>query len=132
LDCGVTAIDLETLETKKYPTPDWVRSIIKDLFIKNIFVDKQDFIWLGTKVGLLKIDPASKKYSMYEPEAGNPNSMSDHSVNHIIQDSQGSIWLATYNGLNRIKNPSEDELVFERFFYNDEQPDKGLVDNAGI
>jgi len=129
-ELGVTAIDLETLEAKKYPTPGWMRDIIKDLFIKNIFVDKQGFIWLGTKVGLLKIDPDTKKYLMYEPEAGNPNSMSDHSVNHILQDSQGAIWVATYNGLNRIKNPSEDDLVFERFFYNDEQPDKGLVDNA--
>ncbi len=128
-ELGITVIDLKSLQTIKYPSPPWVRSYIQKLNATNILVDKDGFIWLGTKSGLFRIDSKTKEYSLFKPEKNNPNSISDHPVNQIIQDSKGAIWVATYKGLNRIANPTEKELVFEKFFYDDTDPSKGPLTN---
>jgi len=47
-----------------------------------------------------------------------------------MQDKEGSIWVGTYNGLNLIENPSNDNVVFKRYFFNDKQPEKGPINNV--
>lgn len=128
-ELGITAIDLITRKTTKYPLPLWVQSNNRNLLIKTIFVAEDSAIWFGTNVGLYKIDAKTKDYSLYVPESGNPNSISDLSVNQITQDSEGAIWIATYKGLNKITNPSAKEPVFKRFLFDAEHPEKGPLNN---
>jgi len=128
-ELGITAINLYTWESIKYPTPPWLRSKIQNLFIQTILVDSKGSIWFGTNVGLFKIDANAKTYTLFEPDFKKPNSISDNSINQIIEDSQGSIWIATYKGLNKITDISSDEVIFEKFFYNSKQPSKGLSNN---
>ena len=131
-ELGVTSIDLKTLKSKKYPIPDWLRSNIQNLAITSFLIDRNDFIWVGTKVGILRINPKTKAFSLYEPKSHDPNSISDLSVNDIIQDDNGAIWIATYNGLNKITDPLKDKPIFEKFFFNAEQPEKGPMNNRVI
>ena len=129
-ELGVTALNMKTLATRKYPAPDWLRSHIQDLIISSITVDKEKRIWFGTKVGLFTIDPASNTYTLYEPLVDDQNSLSDLSVNQIFQDSTGAIWVATYSGLNRaIQNPNG-TYYFQRFLFQPDAEHKGPVDNA--
>jgi len=128
-ELGITAIDLKTRKTIKYPTPSWLRSNIQDLFIKTILVDNNGFIWFGINIGLFRINLQTKAYVIFEPDEENPNSISDNAISHIVQDSYGAIWIATYKGLNRIVDPSVDEPVFEKFFFNEKHPEKGPITN---
>lgn len=129
-ELGITAVNLKTLATKKYPTPDWVRQSIQDLFVVSIMVDKKGYIWVGTKVGLFIINPDTKIYHFHEPSRENPESLSDNAITNILIDSKDNIWIATYNGLNRVKKFTEDKVEFEHFFFNEQNPELGPVDNS--
>jgi len=131
-ELGITAIHLKTLATKKYPAPAWVHSNIKDFFIKTIMVDKSKNIWFGTKVGLFIIDAKTKEYSFVESKKGDNDALSDNSINQIVQDSKGDIWIATYNGLNRVKEKQGNNIQFERYFFNEQEPRRGPINNAII
>lgn len=126
---GITALHMESLENRRYPLPPALKPKIQDLVFKSILVDRDGVIWFGTNVGLFKITPHTKAYHMYEPELGNPYSISDNSVTHIIQDKTGAIWVATYKGLNRIQEPGAVALHFERFQYNIEAPEEGPIND---
>lgn len=128
-ELGITAVDLKTRKTIEYPTPLWLRSKNLDLFIRTIFVDNYGFIWFGLNVGLYRINMKTKTYTLYEPDENNPHSISDNAISYIVQDSYGAIWISTYKGLNRIVNPSLNEPVFEKFFFNENNPEKGPITN---
>jgi len=129
-ELGITAVNLKTRKTKEYPVPQWVISTIPNLFIQTILLDRNGFIWFGTSVGLFRINSRTKSYDLFEPNKDNQNSISDHAICHIIEDSKGHIWIATYNGLNKIENPTLDDIVFERFFLNKKNPERGPISNG--
>jgi len=128
-ELGITAVNLKTRETRQYPIPHWLRSEIQDVNIQSILVDRNGYIWLGTQEGLLRINGLSQAYTLFQPDKTNPDAISNNPINHIIEDNQGSIWIATYNGLNRIVDPTSDNLIFEKFFINKKQPEKGPITN---
>jgi len=125
---GVTALEIRTNKVSYYPLVISDKSV-KSLNITSIYVDSKKFIWVGTKIGLFKIHPKTKAFNIYEPIKNVPSSISDHPVNHIMEDKYGDIWIATYKGLNRVINKDEEDLKFEKFFYNEMNPEKGPIDN---
>lgn len=131
-ELGVTAINLKTLKTKKFPTPKWLRNNVQELFITCIMVDKKGYIWFGTKIGLFTINPDNKTYHFHEPSNEREDALSNEPINSIIQDSYDNIWIATYNGLNRVKTFSDELIRFEHFFYDATNPEKGPGNNSII
>jgi len=102
----------------RFPEPRFEHIGLKDGLPENsvlcILQDRFGFLWLGTQNGLAKYDG----YSMivYQPEPGNPASISDHTINAIYEDRGGTLWIGTYyGGLNKFDRGSE---TFTRYLNN--------------
>jgi len=126
---GIRVVDLKSKKTKDYLIPEKINSNIQNIEIESILEDNLGKIWFGSKVGLFTIDPTTNEFDHYVPKSNDPNSISDDAINHIIQDSNGHVWIATYKGVNRVKNPSEKNMIFEKFFYDEEDPELGPMTN---
>jgi len=64
-------------------------------------IDNKGYIWIGMTQGAIKLDPATMKFSLFQNEPNNFQSLSDDSVYSIFEDRQKSIWLGTYaSGIN--------------------------------
>lgn len=129
---GITTINLQTNKSKKYSFPNWLKNEIDDIFINSILADSYGFIWVGTLKGLIRFNTKNKEYKIFLPERQtiNPDAISDMAINTIIEDSKGRIWIATYYGLNRIDDATSDNLKFEKFFFNKENPQESITSNA--
>ncbi|MEN8250395.1 MAG: SpoIIE family protein phosphatase [Bacteroidota bacterium] len=83
---------------------------IKGRNIRSIHISRNDVIWIGSDTeGLNKYDKGRHKVKTYAHEQGNPNSISNNSVQYIYEDNNGILWLATNGGLNRF-DPIKEEF----------------------
>ncbi len=129
-EVGITAIDLYTQKAVKYPYPNWIRERLKDIFVRSLFVDSRGFIWCGTLNGLFRINSQTKAFDLYMSKGKGSNSISDGGITSIFEDSKGSIWISTYYGLNRVSDTGADDIVFESFLHNPNNPKAGPNGNA--
>lgn len=72
-------------------------SILSD-FVKDIFVNNANEIWIGTRNGLSIFDKKTQKFSNYEHQSDVKGSLSNNTIWKIMKDRSGSIWIATYAG----------------------------------
>ena len=95
----------------------------------NIFVDRDDNIWIGTwGGGLDKYDPALKQFTHYKNDPDDINSLSDNRVQTIFQDASGTLWVGTYSGgLNKL-----DETTGEFTRYMNNPGDPSTISNNRI
>ncbi len=70
-------------------------------FIWSIFEDRTGIIWLGTDVGVNKLDPNAAKFLHYKSDPFNPHSLTNNEVTALFRDRTGTLWVGTRNGLNR-------------------------------
>ncbi len=61
----------------------------------SIHETSDGFIWLGTQLGLNRLDPRSGEFKHYTEKNGLPNNV----VLGILEDDDGNLWLTTNNGL---------------------------------
>jgi len=93
--------------------------------VKCILQDQRGFIWLGTEDGLNRYDGYT--FTVYRPEAGSDNSLSDRWIEDMVEDQDGNLWLATrLGGLNRF-NPVTG--VFTRFMHNAQNSNSVVANN---
>lgn len=67
-------------------------------FIRSLFLDKAERIWVGTEQGVFLYNQNLKQFSFFDKATAN-NEQITQAVNSICQDISGNIWLATTNGL---------------------------------
>ncbi len=127
---GVSILNLETYEVVDFPIPDWIEEQFDFFMIRNLFVDSQDQVWLGTTHGVLLLDN-KRNYTYFLHNSENDTSISDNSINQILEDSKKNVWIATYNGLNKVINKEEGGIHFERFKTDSKNP-KSLASNQVI
>lgn len=70
-------------------------------FIWSIIEDRTGIIWLGTDVGINKLDPNGAKFRHFRSEPFDPNSLSNNEVTAIFRDRTDVLWVGTRDGLNR-------------------------------
>ena len=72
--------------------------------IYDIFVDRQNQVWVGNENGGLHLYEREKDiFYNYSPDARDPHSISNNSVWSIYEDAQGRIWVGTaQSGVNII------------------------------
>lgn len=76
--------------------------------------DSRGMMWMGTTDGLAKYD--GYKFTLYEHDNNDKNSLIDNHINAIAEDKEGNLWLGTSNGLSK-------------FVYNQERFTNFLIDS---
>ena len=76
-------------------------------FVWSIYEDRTGIIWLGTDVGLNKLDPNAAKFLHYKSEPHDPFSLSNNEITAIYRDHSGVLWIGTRSGLNRFDEKND-------------------------
>jgi len=101
---GITSLNSTTLQTIKYPTPQWIRNTMPNFIIQKIMIDKAGIIWLGTLNGLFTISPVTGEYTLHIPRVNDNTSISKHSipVNQILSLSEldNRLYIGSGTGLH--------------------------------
>ena len=97
---------------------------ITDKFIRAIYEDSNGNYYIGCflKGGLIKINPNTKEYKIYENNDNDNDSISNNSIRYITEDLNGNILVGTSHGIN-ILDLSTDK--FKHYTEND-----GLINNT--
>lgn len=100
--------------------PESTNSIVSNS-ASNIYVDREDNIWIGTwGAGLDMYDYTQKQFTHYKNDINDLSSLSDNRVQTVFQDSSGTIWVGTFaGGLNKL---NETTGKFERYMNSQENP----------
>jgi len=68
----------------------------------SVYVDSHENIWVGSPIGLTRIDGKSGEYSLFRQTGPSPASLSNSFVASMVEDRSGYLWIGTYGGgLNR-------------------------------
>ncbi len=70
-------------------------------FVWSMHEDRTGILWLGTDVGINKLDPNAAKFLHYRSEPFDPKSLSNNEVTAIFRDHLGILWVGTRSGLNQ-------------------------------
>lgn len=99
----------------------------KRFFINDIYEDVEGFLWVGTDLGLVVIEPNNDIQFKFVHDENNLKSLSHNYVQVIYEDTQGAIWIGTGDGLNRLvlNNSVNSNAYFERFDESD-----GLINDS--
>jgi signal transduction histidine kinase/ligand-binding sensor domain-containing protein len=112
-------------------TPD--NSGAGDRMVIKIVKYSKGRLLIGTAQNFQIFSPSQNKFTTFEYDRNNKNSLSYPRVTDILAENDTCIWIGTPDGLNRF-NPVT--LSFVRYYKNDGLPDsfiKGLVlDNSGV
>ena len=123
---GVSRLDLKTGARKTFKRdPANPRSLLDDN-VFSVYGDRTGTIWIGTKEGLERFEPATETFVHYRHDPANPYSLSDNWVWPIFEDQSGVMWVGTFGGgLNRFDRATG---RFTRYKNNQADP-RSLSDN---
>ncbi len=84
--------------------------------IKCLFEDSKNRLWIGTNyTGLYQYDRALDKFTQFQKEKEDMNSLGNNHVLTIQEDDDGYIWIGTETGLNRLDPETYSFLHFENY-----------------
>ena len=94
-----------------------------DFSIAQIFrIQHQDnWLWLATLDGLIKLDTNTAQGTLYRHEPNNPNSLNNNLIRDILVAKNGDLWLGTHGGINHLVQ-HEDGPIFEHITVNQGLP----------
>lgn len=67
-----------------------------------LLCDESDRLWIGTSMGLLKVDIHSGEQTWYRHDPNKDTSLAHDQVMALSLDERGSIWVGTRDGLSRL------------------------------
>ena len=107
----IAKLDIKSQKVRIYTNKDFNRRDPTFLKALNLRSDDLGNIWIATFTnGLLKFNPKSETYSLYQKEIGNSSSLSENIVKYIYPDREGILWVGFLNsGINY--TPYKDEQV---------------------
>ena len=80
--------------------PNNPNSISAD-YVRALFIEENDNIWVGTKGGGLNyFERSTGKFTSFRHVDNNPSSLSNNEVLSVFRDSKSRLWVGTENGLN--------------------------------
>jgi len=118
---GASVVDGVSLAVKKTfrSVPEDVHSLGSPT-MRAIFCDSRGRVWAGAFLGgLHRYRPASNDFLRYEPDATNPNAISNPEVRTICEDvhggkPNGNLWIGTWGGgLNYFDSETASFTVFQ-------------------
>lgn len=63
-----------------------------------VFEDRSGAVWVGTRGGLAKWDPAANAFSHWRSREEETSSLGGSQVSSVAQDRSGALWVGTYGG----------------------------------
>ena len=134
-DKGLLVFDKETQKFRKV-------SPFEDIFIYSIFEDSKGNLWVSTfNNGLYLRNAADRKWTHFQYDEKDDNSLPSNKVFGVQEDDKGNIWVATQNGVGIFDGKkSFDRTMFgldklENTVYRMEQDKAGnywLSTNSGL
>ncbi|WP_158552515.1 two-component regulator propeller domain-containing protein [Spirosoma telluris] len=114
---GLHLFDRQTGKTTAYRI-DPVRISLRNAML-SITEDKQGILWIGSREGLNRFDPDTRKFTLYpSPNQGRPD------VYTVKEDSQGRLWVGASNGLYQFNRQA---ATYSRFALTNNQSDTTAV-----
>ena len=95
---GLCRIDIPTAQIEERYNTFFEKEERKGLFVKMIYADKYEHIWIASQRGLYIFDPEAKQYTHYTHSITDPFSIPNNSIWNITEDMQKNIWIGTYSG----------------------------------
>jgi len=68
------------------------------LFFHDLFLDKNNEIWISTSCGIIKYNSLTKNTLLLKKDISNANSLSHNVGSTIFEDQYNNIWIGTYGG----------------------------------
>lgn len=78
-------------------------SILSD-FVRDVFINGGDEVWIGTRNGLSILNKRTQKFTNHTHSSERKESLSHNTIWNIMKDMHGSIWITTYAGGINIYN----------------------------
>lgn len=86
----------------------------KKIFVRDIYVDKDKQIWLGTEAGGYVYSEKGEFIAHFNHRQNDVYSLSDNAVHSIYQDCDGDMWLGTFfGGVNYF---TKSHAQFEKYY----------------
>lgn len=109
---GLNKINPYSFEIIRYLSTDLNRLILDD-HITELFLDKEENMWVGTNFGRLScIDTKNISPVKFHRITSARNPLSINSIYEIMQDSNDNIWIGATTGIYIIKNSSNEITRF--------------------
>ncbi|MBU0711674.1 hypothetical protein KJ762_03165 [bacterium] len=106
-ESGIDCFDLNTRRITHHPGVPSNQKLLLTTPIRQIIRDRQSRIWAGSYEyhGLFQFinkKNGGTRFTHFEREDDNPNSLISNRIRCIYQDSRNNIWIGTEDGLNKL------------------------------
>ena len=78
--------------------------------ITSVYMDRYDYVWLGTWDGLNRYDGSSIK--VYKPDPFVKGTISNNVIRDFLEDGRGDFWVVTHQGINRYNRTTNTFQVY--------------------
>jgi len=82
-----------------------------DINCQALCEDNNNYLWIGSEMGLCIYNPATQSNTYYFNDPQDPNSLSNNDIRNIFKDRNGNIWVGTYQGGVNIYCPSQKRFL---------------------
>ena len=114
---GILVVDVSNQEVS-YIT---VNEGLPNMYLYNMFLDKDNFLWMSSNKGILKYDPETLEFKQYTPVDGTQEY--EYNAGTAWQSDEGYIVMGGLNGINYFNPSTLDE---------NRLPPKVLIQNINI
>ena len=121
----------QTFTRRNLPYELETRFSKQKIWIRKIFVDDRDHVWVGTTAGLYRFNALGKNVKTYQRK-DSIGSIAGSSIMDMVSDKRNRLWIATQSGLSLFDSTTQS---FINFFRSDSDPNSisnDYVDNLII
>jgi signal transduction histidine kinase/ligand-binding sensor domain-containing protein len=93
----------------------------------NSFCEEDDYLWIGTEMGLNRVEKATGKVTRFYHNENDPSSIGANAIYAIKKDKRGKLWIGSWNGGLSLYNYGTETF---RNFLPGETP--GSISNANV
>lgn len=125
---GLARINPESMSLKSFFHNPNNPSSLPDRRIRNVYVDKNDVVWVATlNFGLSKLLPDGNSFKTYSFKQNDPTTISQNRVISLFDDSFGNFWVGTSSeGLNLFDRNTE---KVKKLFVHDLNDSTSIISN---
>jgi diguanylate cyclase (GGDEF)-like protein len=98
---GVNRFDQDTGRSVRYIKNSADPRTLQSNLVRDIMVDHNATLWLGTEKGLSEWRPETDNFVSYQHISDDGGSLIGSRVNALYQDASNVMWVGTYEGLSR-------------------------------